>query len=103
MIIDEAEQRFGLRFEEYGLSPQEGARLARWFAKYDANEDRRIEASELRKLVAEVDRPISQEEAERALALLDKNNNGVIEVRALACWIGLKTDMGTMRTRRRIE
>ena len=81
MIIDEAQEKFGFRASDYGMTPEEGARVAKWFARFDENANQRIEPRELMRLAKEMGQPLTEEGAATALKLLDKNGNGVIEVR----------------------
>jgi hypothetical protein len=84
----------GLGLAALALAPEEAATLARLFARYDADDDEKLTASELRSMMSELLPPgaggakqqVSDEAARAALSLLDADGDGLVELDEFAAW-----------------
>lgn len=69
-----------------GLGQSEAMKAAGVFAKYDANEDYKLEINEFKKLVDDADFILSEAEVKAGMEMMDKNANGYIEFDEFAAW-----------------
>lgn len=69
-----------------GLTQSEAMKAAGVFAKYDANEDYKLEIIEFKKIVDDADFTLTEEEVKAGMEMMDKNANGVIEFDEFAAW-----------------
>jgi hypothetical protein len=84
----------GLGLAALALAPEEGAMLARLFARHDADDDDKLTSEELRNMMAELLPPaaggakqqVSEEAARAALSLIDADGDGLVELDEFAAW-----------------
>ena len=69
-----------------GLTEQSATKAAGVFAKYDSNEDYKLEMNEFKKLCDDADFTLNDEEVKIAMGMMDKNGDGVIEFDEFAAW-----------------
>ena len=80
----------GLGLASLALAPSEAATLARTFAKYDSDGDDKLNVQELRQMMKELTpgADVSEEAADAALAILDCDGDGKVELDEFAAWYG---------------
>jgi calmodulin len=90
-VMQNAEKSLGWKADDVkGLTSDEIATAARLFAKYDANDDNKLEMSEFKKLCDAADFTLSDEEVKAAISLVDKRGSGFVEFdEFVAWWAGL--------------
>jgi hypothetical protein len=73
------------------LAPSEAATLARMFARYETDDDDRLNVEELRAMMTELSpegTQVSLEAATAAMQVLDVDGDGAVELDELAAWYG---------------
>lgn len=86
-ILNNAEEKYNFRAtDKFGVSSDEAGLIATQFAKYDANDDYRLEFSEFKRLCDDSNFDLSEEEIKVAMDLLDKRGSGYIEFDEFADW-----------------
>jgi len=73
---------YGFKPEAFGLTEAQAADIALIFARYDTNDDGRLDLGELRRLCDALDGeacPLDEGEWRAALQLMDTNRDGVVE------------------------
>jgi Ca2+-binding EF-hand superfamily protein len=69
-----------------GLTQEQATKAAAVFAKYDKNEDYKLQLNELKMAIEDADFTLSDDEIKAGIAMMDKNQNGVIEFNEFATW-----------------
>ncbi|KAK9828622.1 hypothetical protein WJX72_001138 [[Myrmecia] bisecta] len=85
LTLQKAEER-GFDREKYGLSAEEAGQIALTFAKYDSNDDMKLELSEMRRLFTLEGQNLDDYESKAAVQLLDKNADGFIQFDEFVEW-----------------
>jgi hypothetical protein len=86
-VLSNAEKEHGWKVSDVpGLSQEEATNAAGVFAKYDANDDYKLERNEFKKLCDDADFTLTDEEVKAGMAMLDKNGNGFVEFDEFATW-----------------
>ncbi|KAF8058031.1 prxl2a [Scenedesmus sp. PABB004] len=86
LTLQRAEEVYGFQPEAFGLSEAQAADIAGVFSRFDANEDGRLEQSELRTLCSQLGTDISEVEAKEAVRLLDSGATGYISFSDFVEW-----------------
>lgn len=86
LTLSNARDKYGFDPAQYNLSDREAGEIATIFARYDLNDDMRLEESELRRLVSQGDVNLDDSEVKAALKLLDKRKSGYIEFDEFVDW-----------------
>lgn len=85
-VLADAEKK-GFKVSEVPGLTQEGAmKAAGVFAKYDANDDYKLEMNEFKKLCDDADFTLNDAEVKAAMGMVDKSGNGVVEFDEFATW-----------------
>ncbi|KAK9866246.1 hypothetical protein WJX84_002186 [Apatococcus fuscideae] len=85
LTLQKAEEK-GFKASDYGLDDAQAGQIAVIFAKYDLNDDMRLEKSELNSLFRAEGQQLDDNEVKAAIKLLDKNNDGFIEFDEFVQW-----------------
>jgi Ca2+-binding EF-hand superfamily protein len=85
LTLQKAEER-GFKPESFGLSPDEAAVIASIFSKYDLNDDMVLQRDEVARLFQGEGLDLSDAEVKQAIELLDKNNDGLIDLEEFTSW-----------------
>eukprot|EP01026_Neomeris_dumetosa_P076036 TRINITY_DN811_c0_g1_i7.p1 TRINITY_DN811_c0_g1~~TRINITY_DN811_c0_g1_i7.p1 ORF type:complete len:401 (-),score=83.09 TRINITY_DN811_c0_g1_i7:339-1541(-) len=86
LTLIKAKENLGFKSEDYQVTDEQAGEIALVFAKYDTNEDYRLELSELKSLVQDLGKELSNEELEAAIEILDKRKSGFIEFDEFVSW-----------------
>lgn len=79
-VLTNAEKEKNWKVENVPGLTQDGAtKAAGVFAKYDANDDYKLEIYEFKKLCDDADFTLNDEEVKAAMGTMDKNGNGSVE------------------------
>jgi hypothetical protein len=86
-VLQHAEKQYGWTPEKAGISNDQATAAAALFARFDGNEDYRLEMSEFKRLCDAADFTLTDEEVAKAMELLDKKRgNGYIEFDEFVSW-----------------
>lgn len=96
LTLSNAEKSYGFEPAKYGLSEADALDIAARFARYDANDDGKLETAEMGRLFAETGLSVSEDETAAALDLLDKRGSGFVEFDEFVEWYMETVDMADM-------
>lgn len=86
-VLTHAEKTYNWKVSDVPGLTQEGAtKAAGVFAKYDSNEDYKLEMNEFKKLCDDAEFTLNDQEVKAAMGMLDKGGNGVVEFNEFASW-----------------
>jgi len=86
LTLSNAEKSYGFDPSKYGLTEAEALDIAARFARYDANDDGRLELAEMERLFQATGLSVSEDETRAALDLLDKRGSGFVEFDEFVDW-----------------
>lgn len=86
LLLTKAEKEYGFSSEKEGLSVDEAGNIARLFARIDTNGDDRLDLSEVRRLVQELQPELSEDETKEAFKILDTDSSRSIEFPEFVRW-----------------
>eukprot|EP00892_Ulva_mutabilis_P005297 jgi/Ulvmu1/3139/UM015_0179.1 len=86
-VLQKAEKDYNFKVEDVeGLTQEDAMAAAGLFAKFDANDDGRLEMSEFKRLCDTANFGLTSEEVKAAISLLDKRGSGYVEFDEFVSW-----------------
>jgi hypothetical protein len=85
-VMQHAEKTYDWTPEKAGISTDQAIEAAAIFARFDGNDDYRLEMSEFKKLCDAAQFTLTDGEVMKAMELLDKRTTGYIEFDEFASW-----------------
>lgn len=88
LTLSNAEKKYGFSAEKYGLSDAQASDVALEFAKFDTNDDGRLQLSEFEAMVGQLGlgASISEDEVAAAFNTLDLDGNALIDFEEFVQW-----------------
>jgi len=79
LLLTQAKDKYGFDYEQEGLSSEEAGTIANLFARFDLNDDGRLDLFELNKLATELNSGLSEAEVKEGFRMLDKDDSRFLE------------------------
>lgn len=86
LVLSNAESKYGFTPEKYALTSAQASSIAVEYAKWDTNDDGKLELSEFEKMAAALDMNLAPEEAKVAFEVIDTDKSKYIEFVEFVEW-----------------
>eukprot|EP01024_Parvocaulis_polyphysoides_P065042 TRINITY_DN7577_c1_g1_i1.p1 TRINITY_DN7577_c1_g1~~TRINITY_DN7577_c1_g1_i1.p1 ORF type:complete len:458 (+),score=106.59 TRINITY_DN7577_c1_g1_i1:238-1611(+) len=86
LTLIKAKENLGFKSEDYNVTDEQAGEIAVVFAKYDVNEDYKLELTELKNLISDLGKELTEDELAAAIEILDKRKSGFVEFDEFVNW-----------------